>query len=284
MSDGSGRHRRHAAPWSSRREYRCVATGRRAERAHQRHLEWADFARRLVPGVVVATVLLGAGQLLTPQRSVESADADTGAINAMSAVVLPTDVSPEAVTPIRSAPPASRSAIRPSLNTIDASGVGQQLAAFQVAAAMTSTKQASTDVEQSVRDEAQKLAFVAPIEGARVTSGYGQRWGRMHHGMDFGADVGHPLYAMSDATVTTASYNSGLGHHVRITLADGTEVSYGHLSKISVLDGEVVQPGTLIGKVGSSGSSTGAHLHLEVRDPRGERVDPKPWLAKRGLL
>lgn len=123
----------------------------------------------------------------------------------------------------------------------------------------------------------------APILDAEVSSGFGPRWGRQHQGMDFAAEVGHPLYAVAPGTVTTADYSSGLGHHVRITLTDGTVVTYGHLSQIRVEEGARVLAGDVIGEVGNSGRSTGAHLHLEIW-PDDEPVDPEPWLRQRGLL
>lgn len=106
----------------------------------------------------------------------------------------------------------------------------------------------------------------------------------MHHGLDFGAPYGSALRAVGAGRVTDTAYNSGLGHHVRLTLEDGTEVTYGHLSSVAVSLGQPVTAGTRLGSVGSSGNSTGAHLHLEVRTPQGGRIDPRPWLVRRDIL
>ena len=123
-------------------------------------------------------------------------------------------------------------------------------------------------------------AFHEPVLSAPQTSGFGWRWGRMHNGLDFGADIGTPLYAVAAGTVTTASWNSGLGYHVKITLDTGEVVVYGHLSQVLASTGDRVEAGTKIGKVGSTGRSTGAHLHFEVRVD-GEATDPLPWLEAR---
>ncbi|MGB3258827.1 MAG: M23 family metallopeptidase [Ornithinimicrobium sp.] len=183
----------------------------------------------------------------------------------------------------RRSPNASRSGGRPAAPSVNIPsrlvGVQATLAGETVNGALGTT----VDHAQSVRDSLTPR-YVAPIRDARVTSGFGSRWGRMHQGMDFGADIGHPLAAVADGRVTTAGYNSGLGHHVRITLDDGTEVTYGHLSVIGVEQGSTVEVGAPIGEVGNSGSSTGAHLHFEVRTTDGEAVDPRPWLTERGLL
>ena len=137
---------------------------------------------------------------------------------------------------------------------------------------------------QDALDEAESRAAFTPAVRGRVTSEYGSRWGRMHHGMDFGAPHGAPLSAVGEGKVIATSYNSGLGHHVRLRLEDGTELSYGHMSRIAVERGQRVTSGTRLGDVGNSGSSTGAHLHLEVRTPQGERVDPRPWLTRHDIL
>lgn len=131
-----------------------------------------------------------------------------------------------------------------------------------------------------IREIAAADAFHEPILDAQTTSGFGWRWGRMHNGLDFGADTGTPLYAVAQGTVTTAGWNSGLGRHVKITLASGEVIVYGHLSQIDVELDDAVEAGTVIGEVGSTGRSTGAHLHLEVRTDDGP-IDPVDWLQAR---
>jgi murein DD-endopeptidase MepM/ murein hydrolase activator NlpD len=119
-----------------------------------------------------------------------------------------------------------------------------------------------------------------PILAAHRTSSYGMRWGRLHRGIDYGADWGTPLYAVAQGTVTAAGWTHGLGYHVKLTLPDGTVLVYGHLSRVSVSEGQSVVPGQKVGEVGSSGTSTGAHLHFEVRVD-GVSINPDPWLQKR---
>ena len=133
-----------------------------------------------------------------------------------------------------------------------------------------------------VREIAAAHAFHEPILDATRTSGFGWRWGRMHNGLDYGADIGTPLYAVAQGTVATAGWNSGLGYHVKVTLLTGETVVYGHMSQIDVSVDDKVEAGTVIGEVGSTGRSTGAHLHLEVRTADGP-IDPAGWLdARRG--
>lgn len=119
-----------------------------------------------------------------------------------------------------------------------------------------------------------------PVLDARRTSSFGVRWGRLHRGIDYGADLGTTLYAVAAGTVSAAGWTHGLGYHVKLTLTDGTVLVYGHLSKVDVAEGQQVAAGQPVGEVGSSGTSTGAHLHFEVRID-GASVDPDPWLADR---
>lgn len=128
-----------------------------------------------------------------------------------------------------------------------------------------------------------KFTWTGPVHGTRQTSGFGQRWGRMHAGLDFGGPVGTRLKAMSGGIVTYAGRQGGYGNKVEIQHWDGSLVYYGHMASTSVKKGQVVMPGQLIGRLGNSGRSTGPHLHLEVR-PGGDPVDPWPWLVERGIL
>ena len=120
--------------------------------------------------------------------------------------------------------------------------------------------------------------FGAPVAG-HLTSGYGMRrhpilgYVRMHSGVDFGASWGAPIYAVTDGRVEYAGWHGGHGNYVRLEHGGGIATGYGHMSRISVAPGMAVRRGQIIGYVGSTGLSTGAHLHYEVyRD--GQTVDP----------
>ena len=121
-------------------------------------------------------------------------------------------------------------------------------------------------------------------DGYKVTSGFGKRLhpiqkvAKMHKGVDFKAALGTPVYATSDGTILTAKNDAtGYGNHVIIQHDEVFQSLYGQMSEIKVEIGQVVKKGDLIGLVGSSGASTGPHLHYEVRK-NGEPVDPSPYL------
>jgi len=123
--------------------------------------------------------------------------------------------------------------------------------------------------------------YVRPGSG-RVTSTYGRRWGRLHAGVDIAAGTGAPVRAVTNATVKSAGWEGGYGRCVRLIHSDGTETVYAHLSAITVSRGERVAAGERIGREGSTGHSTGPHLHFEVRI-NGTPVNPLSWLRKRGI-
>jgi murein DD-endopeptidase MepM/ murein hydrolase activator NlpD len=117
--------------------------------------------------------------------------------------------------------------------------------------------------------------FIWPVNGV-VTSGFGWRWGRMHEGIDIAAPTGTSIRAAAAGTVIYAGYMGGYGNIVVIDHGDGLSTAYAHQSAIYVGSGSVSQ-GTVIGAVGSTGSSTGPHLHFEVR-VNGSAVDPMGYL------
>lgn len=123
--------------------------------------------------------------------------------------------------------------------------------------------------------------FVRPGAG-RLTSGYGRRWGRLHAGVDLAAGMGSPVRAVTGATVLSAGTESGYGRCIRLLHADGTVSVYAHMSALLVSKGEQVAPGEQIGREGSTGQSTGPHLHFEIRI-NGAPINPATWLAKRGI-
>lgn len=96
----------------------------------------------------------------------------------------------------------------------------------------------------------------------------------VHEGIDYGLPSGTTLYSMGAGTVTYAGWNGGYGNFVEVTLSNGMKVRYGHLSNIGVTMGESVNPGEVLGESGSTGNSSGPHLHFEIRNPDGSTVDP----------
>lgn len=110
-----------------------------------------------------------------------------------------------------------------------------------------------------------------------VISPYGKRGGRMHEGLDISGSTGNPVGASASGTVIRAGWYSGYGKCVDISHGDGVVTRYGHLSKISVSSGQKVSRGQLIGRVGSTGRSTGPHLHFEVMI-NGQHRNPSNYL------
>ncbi|AUM74392.1 DUF5930 domain-containing protein [Paracoccus jeotgali] len=136
----------------------------------------------------------------------------------------------------------------------------------------------SLDQVNRYRIAADKLPLDMPVKSAfRYTSGFGQRWGRAHQGVDLAAPVGTPIVAPGEGVVTFAGWQRGYGNLIKIEHALGTETRYGHLSKIRVKVGQKVSRGALIGDMGNTGRSTGPHLHYEVR-VNGAAVNPMKFI------
>jgi len=112
---------------------------------------------------------------------------------------------------------------------------------------------------------------------APITSPFGWRWGRMHEGIDLGAAYGTPIAAAAAGDVIYAGWEGGYGNLGVIDHGGGLATAYGHQSRIAVSVGQQVDQGQIIGYVGSTGHSTGPHLHFEVR-VNGQPVDPLGYL------
>ena len=134
----------------------------------------------------------------------------------------------------------------------------------------------------ALKEENHRLEFTPnhwPLEGGTITSRFGGRrdpvvGGRENHpGIDVGADHGTPVYASASGYVQQAEWYYGYGKFIRLSHDYGYETAYGHLSSIAVKPGQYVEKGAFIGRVGSTGYSTGPHLHFEVRK-NGKQVNP----------
>lgn len=119
--------------------------------------------------------------------------------------------------------------------------------------------------------------YIKPLAGGRYTSGFGRRWGRMHKGVDWACPVGTTVYASCAGTVIQASYSGGYGNNVVISHPDGRLTRYAHNSKLLVHVGQHVEQGEAIALSGSTGRSTGPHVHFEIYI-NGSQVDPLKYL------
>ena len=137
---------------------------------------------------------------------------------------------------------------------------------------------------QSLRQAAAVIPLAVPVVATRISSGFGYRVDpflkrpAFHSGIDFVASAGTTVHATAPGRVSIAGWDGGYGQMVEIQHADGISTRYGHLSAILVSVGDTVAAGDPIGRVGTTGRSTGPHLHYETRRD-GEAVNPTAYLA-----
>jgi murein DD-endopeptidase MepM/ murein hydrolase activator NlpD len=148
---------------------------------------------------------------------------------------------------------------------------------------VTSVKIARAEMEQLTRSLTGVPVHRPMLGDGEVMSGFGVRIDpflsrpAMHTGIDLRAEVGDPVQATAGGTVTVAGWSGGYGKMVEIDHGNGFATRYGHLSEIEVKVGQQVKPGQSVGRVGTTGRSTGPHLHYETRID-GEAVDPQKFL------
>ena len=134
-------------------------------------------------------------------------------------------------------------------------------------------------------DEIAKNLWVLPTVGYHLTARFGQYglWSSMHTGLDFAAPSGNPIYAVANGVITEAGYDGAYGNKTVETLPDGTEIWYCHQSTIGVSVGDKVIQSEQIGTLGSTGHTTGPHVHIEVHPGGGDAVDPYPEFLMHGV-
>lgn len=152
-------------------------------------------------------------------------------------------------------------------------------------AADIATLSSGADIVNNLADAtglAPASGVVRPAEGT-FTSGYGERWGTSHQGMDIANSIGTPIVAVMDGTVIDSGPASGFGQWIRILHNDGSISVYGHMETLNVSVGQSVSAGQHIAGMGSRGYSTGSHLHFEVHPAGSGPVDPVTWFANHGI-
>jgi murein DD-endopeptidase MepM/ murein hydrolase activator NlpD len=143
----------------------------------------------------------------------------------------------------------------------------------QRTAALTSLKKSAEERASQIKRNLWHL----PTVGYHLTGRFGMvsgLWSTFHTGLDFAADAGTPIYAVANGVITFTGYDGPYGNKTIETLADGTEIWYAHQEEIDVQVGDTVTGGQTIGRVGSTGNTTGPHVHIEVRPGGGNPVDP----------
>ena len=156
---------------------------------------------------------------------------------------------------------------------------------MQVRAALTN---APASAGQTEVEAAFLIAFVEPVPGHAVVSPFGLRqlpWeggGRLHEGVDISADSGIPVRVAADGEVVAAGEKGGYGRYVAVRHAVGLTTFYAHLGAIApgVKPGLKVVAGQAVGRIGSTGTSTGPHLHFEIRDAADRPLDPAMFLGR----
>lgn len=122
------------------------------------------------------------------------------------------------------------------------------------------------------------IAFLGhPTNGGSITSKFGVRWGRKHNGIDIAHNTGDPVYSAFDGVVQECKYEKGYGNKITIEHEGNIQTIYAHLSAFETQVGAEIKKGDLIGKVGSTGNSTGPHLHFELRI-NGVPIDPQKYI------
>ena len=163
------------------------------------------------------------------------------------------------------------------------------LAGLAAAAIVFAAPVQASEVTDTVADApalaVRTIAFSAPVVGYQTNSRFGlrrlsfERRARMHEGLDYAAPSGTPILAAADGRVIRTGTSSSYGRFVEIQHANGVTSFYAHMSRIGASEGDVVVAGDQIGAVGSTGRSTGAHLHFEIRR-EGRQINPENFLGR----
>jgi len=154
------------------------------------------------------------------------------------------------------------------------------------ATARTEDKGRAQPLLPRVRLTAKPDPWVLPVVGYHLTGRFGQvsgLWSSTHTGLDFAAPEGAEIRSISPGVVLSTAYDGAFGNKTVVRLDDGTVLWYCHQSEFGVDPGQRVKPGDLIGYIGSTGNTTGPHLHLEVHPHGGDAIDPEVWLPEHHL-
>ncbi|GGM17450.1 M23 family metallopeptidase [Dactylosporangium sucinum] len=161
-------------------------------------------------------------------------------------------------------------------------GLSMEASSFDDVSARSATRASRGDGHSSTAGQPAPDVWMLPLRSYTLTSFYGQRWGRLHPGVDLGAPQGTPFVAVAAGTVALCRWNGGYGYNVMIDHGDGLVTVYGHASKLLCREGQQVRAGDKIALTGNTGHSFGSHLHFEVR-VNDRPVEPLAFMRKHGV-
>ncbi|HZG55668.1 M23 family metallopeptidase [Paenibacillus sp.] len=239
-------------------------------------------------------------ELESLEREILSLTEEDGGVSRPTAEAAPNE--PAAMATASAADPAGARVMTLSAEA-GAPGVGGQYVPVDTEAALRLSETTQHSFEamsleadrlegalQQALQEAEKLAYlrritpsIYPTTSTQITSLFGYRRDPFtrrtayHRGIDFGGSKGDPIFATADGSVTATGYDRAMGNYIYLKHGNGLETVYMHLSKTLVKKGQNVKKGEKIGTLGSTGRSTGPHLHYEVHK-NGEPVNPKPYI------
>lgn len=221
--------------------------------------------------VVAAAVAAGASVAAGQTINLSQAQLDSGAVPAAARDVTSLVSGRDATVPMGVGGAAPAPEVLPLTDAEDTAATAALAKGEQLVA------------ERAAREaEARRPLFALPAEGA-FTSGFGSRWGATHMGIDIANSLGTPILAAADGAVVESGPASGFGLWVRLEHSDGTVTVYGHINSSFVEEGQQVEAGEEIAEMGNRGQSTGPHLHFEVLNPDGEKINPLSWLNEHGI-
>ncbi|WP_374985479.1 M23 family metallopeptidase [Streptomyces fradiae] len=250
---------------------RSTGKHRAPSRMSRRSAHAAGAAALATSGVI--------GTLTSPAFAADAERAsfeDTGVNQAIADYDLADQVEDQAAAQELAAEVAERQAM--------AEMAAERQAEARLEAAREAEERASREAERKRLD-----SFQSPVAGSYVSTSYrsgGSLWSSgSHSGVDFHAPYGSSVVSVGRGTVVEAGWGGAYGNNVVIRMHDGTYTQYGHLASIGVSVGQEVMPGQQVGVSGSTGNSTGPHLHFEARTTAeyGSDIDPVSYLRARGV-
>ncbi|MGN0065066.1 MAG: M23 family metallopeptidase [Nocardioides sp.] len=247
---------------------------RRAETPSRSPLAAVLPAAPLVAGVTVLAVSAGG--------AVAFADADLTSTSPAAANGISADAAASAQSLLASrGDVVSRSKTVTDVTDEDLLALAEEQAAERSAALQQVSQ--SADKRAAVIEENR---WFLPLASYRLSATFGQSsylWSSVHTGLDFATAAGTPIMAVANGTITETGFDGAYGNKTVLTLDDGTEIWFCHQTSFLVSVGDRVTGGEVIGTVGSTGNSTGNHLHLEVRPGGGDPVNPYTALIEHGV-